>query len=71
LSRLDLCRGALALASWLLIAQESPKLIHNGGPQLVLLYAALATAGLIVVVVPRVLFRGGIRMDESVRRSAA
>jgi hypothetical protein len=58
LSRRDFSRGALALVAWLLIAHQSPKLVHSGGPQLLVLYAAIAIAGLIVFVVPRVLFGG-------------
>jgi hypothetical protein len=57
-SRREIARGALALTAWLLIAYESPTLVHNGGPQLVLLYAAVTTAVLISLLVPRMLFAG-------------
>jgi hypothetical protein len=56
LSRREIARGVLALAAWLLIAHVSPTLVHNGGPQLVLLYAGVTTAALITLLVPRLLF---------------
>lgn len=58
LSRADLARAGLALLSWLLIAEAAPKLIRNGGGQLVLVYVAVAAATLIVTFLPRTLFRG-------------
>jgi hypothetical protein len=74
LSRRDFSRAALALAAWLLIANRSPELIHNGGAQLVVLYAAIAAAGLIVLFVPRVFSSqpqsGGSRADGFVGTTA-
>jgi hypothetical protein len=69
LSRPDLARAALALLSWLLIAEAAPKLIRNGGGELVLVYAAVAAATLIITFLPRALFRS-TQLDDSLRQPA-
>jgi hypothetical protein len=56
LSRVDICRGALALAGWLLIAYKSPAMTDHGGALLAALYAAIAAAGLIAFALPRMVF---------------
>jgi hypothetical protein len=55
LARRDVAAAALALAAWLAIAHASPGLIDAGGARLVLLYAAVAGAALVALLVPRVL----------------
>lgn len=49
----DLFRAVLALVAWLAIAAASPTLADHGGSRLVLLYAAIGVAGLVVAGLPR------------------